>query len=188
MLLAEQVEDATNGLLSTLSSSLLCTTADPDCRVEAYPCERRTLETMRELASNALCWRGSRQADTVLAVPCPFYSWKRVFQTHPANCYRTICPGPCDSQPCQNGGTCIPEGVDRYHCLCPLAFGGEVNCGMYIPGSPKTDSVEAGKAWLYPPFVPCYLLSRKQLVKFQPTSFPRSPLFCPVMQPQVPCD
>lgn len=128
VLLAEQVEDATNGLLSTLSSSLLCTTADPDCRVEAYPCERRTLETMRELASNALCWRGSRQADTVLAVPCPFYSWKRVFQTHPANCYRTICPGPCDSQPCQNGGTCIPEGVDRYHCLCPLAFGGEVNC------------------------------------------------------------
>lgn len=39
--------------------------------------------------------------------------------------------GPCDSQPCQNGGTCIPEGVDKYHCLCPLAFGGEINCGMY---------------------------------------------------------
>nr|BAE26210.1 unnamed protein product [Mus musculus] len=128
VLLAEQVEDATNGLLSTLSSSELCTTADPDCRVEPHPCERRTLETVRELAGNALCWRGSRQADTVLALPCPFYSWKRVFQTHPANCYRTICPGPCDSQPCQNGGTCIPEGVDRYHCLCPLAFGGEVNC------------------------------------------------------------
>lgn len=38
--------------------------------------------------------------------------------------------GPCDSQPCQNGGTCIPEGPDRYRCLCPLAFGGEANCGM----------------------------------------------------------
>ncbi|XP_038171717.1 von Willebrand factor A domain-containing protein 2 [Arvicola amphibius] len=128
VLLAERVEDATNGLLSTLSTSALCTSADPDCRVEAHPCERKTLETIRELAGHALCWRGSRQTDAVLAVRCPFYSWKRVFQTHPGTCYRTICPGPCDSQPCQNGGTCIPEGVDRYHCLCPLAFGGEVNC------------------------------------------------------------
>ncbi|XP_040598262.1 von Willebrand factor A domain-containing protein 2 [Mesocricetus auratus] len=128
VLSAEQVEDATNGLLSALSSSALCTPADPDCRVEAHPCERKTLETVRELAGDALCWRGSRQADGVLAARCPFYSWKRVLQTHPATCYRTTCPGPCDSQPCQNGGTCIPEGVDRYRCLCPLAFGGEVNC------------------------------------------------------------
>ncbi|XP_021486656.1 von Willebrand factor A domain-containing protein 2 isoform X2 [Meriones unguiculatus] len=128
VLLAEQVDDATNGLLSTLSGSALCTTADPDCRVEAHPCERKTLQTVRELAGNALCWRGSRRVDSVLALRCPFYSWKKVFQTHPATCYRTICPGPCDSRPCQNGGTCIPEGVDKYHCLCPLAFGGEVDC------------------------------------------------------------
>ncbi|KAM5139506.1 von Willebrand factor A domain-containing protein 2 [Callospermophilus lateralis] len=128
VLLAEQVEDATNGLLSTLSSSALCSPADPDCRVEAHPCERKTLETIQELTDGALCWRGSRQADAVLAVRCPFYSWKKVLLTHPATCYRTICPGPCDSQPCQNGGTCIPEGLDRYHCLCPLAFGGEANC------------------------------------------------------------
>nr|XP_045000512.1 von Willebrand factor A domain-containing protein 2 [Jaculus jaculus]XP_045000516.1 von Willebrand factor A domain-containing protein 2 [Jaculus jaculus]XP_045000522.1 von Willebrand factor A domain-containing protein 2 [Jaculus jaculus] len=128
VLSAEHVEDATNGLLSTLSSLDLCTTAVPGCRVEAHPCERKTLETTRELAGNALCWRGSRWADAVLAVRCPFYSWKRVFLTHPATCYRTTCPGPCDSRPCQNGGTCIPEGLDRYHCLCPLAFGGEANC------------------------------------------------------------
>ncbi|XP_047409254.1 von Willebrand factor A domain-containing protein 2 isoform X2 [Sciurus carolinensis] len=128
VLSAEQTEDATNGLLSTLSSSGLCSTAAPDCRVEAHPCERKTLETVRELADNALCWRGSRRADAVLALRCPFYSWKRVLLTHPATCYRTTCPGPCDSQPCQNGGTCIPEGLGRYHCLCPLAFGGEANC------------------------------------------------------------
>uniref|UniRef100_A0A8C0WXP0 von Willebrand factor A domain-containing protein 2 n=1 Tax=Castor canadensis TaxID=51338 RepID=A0A8C0WXP0_CASCN len=128
VLLAEQVEDATNGFLSTLGSSNLCTPAAPDCRVEAHPCERKTLETIRELAGNALCWRGFRQADAVLASRCPFYSWKRVFLSHPTTCYRTTCPGPCDSQPCQNGGTCIPEGLDRYHCLCPLAFGGEANC------------------------------------------------------------
>ncbi|XP_012628006.1 von Willebrand factor A domain-containing protein 2 [Microcebus murinus] len=128
VLLAEQVADATNGLLSTLSRSGICTAASPDCRVGAHPCERRTLETVRELAGNALCWRGSRRTNAVLATLCPFYSWKKVFLTHPATCYRTTCPGPCDSQPCQNGGTCVPEGLDRYHCLCPLAFGGEAHC------------------------------------------------------------
>lgn len=54
-------------------SVCLCLSSDPDCRVEAHPCERKTLETVKELAGNALCWRGSRQADSVLAVPCPFY-------------------------------------------------------------------------------------------------------------------
>lgn len=58
---------------------LLCPRAvDTDCRVEAHPCERRTLETIRELADSALCWRGSRQADAVLAVPCPFYRFVHV--------------------------------------------------------------------------------------------------------------
>uniref|UniRef100_A0A7N9CIV2 von Willebrand factor A domain-containing protein 2 n=1 Tax=Macaca fascicularis TaxID=9541 RepID=A0A7N9CIV2_MACFA len=128
VLLAEQVEDATNGLFSTLSNSAICSSTTPDCRVEAHPCERRTLEMVREFAGNAPCWRGSRRAPAVLAAHCPFYSWKRVFLAHPATCYRTTCPGPCDSQPCQNGGTCVPEGLDGYQCLCPLAFGGEANC------------------------------------------------------------
>lgn len=39
--------------------------------------------------------------------------------------------GPCDSQPCRNGGTCVPEGLDRYHCLCPPAFREEANCGTF---------------------------------------------------------
>ncbi|XP_040848427.1 von Willebrand factor A domain-containing protein 2 [Ochotona curzoniae] len=128
VLLAEQADDATNGLLSTLAHSALCTIHAPDCRVEAHPCERRTLQTVRELAGSAPCWRGSRRTDAVMAAHCPFYSWKRVFLSHPATCYRTICPGPCDVHPCQNGGTCVPEGPDRYHCLCPPAFAGEANC------------------------------------------------------------
>ncbi|CAO2585923.1 von Willebrand factor A domain-containing protein 2 [Lemmus lemmus] len=128
VLLAEQVEDATNGLLSTLSASALCTSADPDCRVKAHPCERKTLETIRELAGHALCWRGSRQADAVLAVRCPFYSYALYSVPVFLPLMGISLTGPCDSQPCQNGGTCIPDGVDRYHCLCPLAFGGEVNC------------------------------------------------------------
>ncbi|XP_027448303.2 von Willebrand factor A domain-containing protein 2 isoform X2 [Zalophus californianus] len=128
VLMAEQAEDATNGLLSTLSKSAVCTVASPDCKVQPHPCERKTLETVRELVGSAPCWRGSRGTDAVLAALCPFSSWKRVFLTHPATCYRTTCPGACDSQPCQNGGTCVPEGRDRYHCLCPPAFGGEANC------------------------------------------------------------
>ncbi|XP_036295006.1 von Willebrand factor A domain-containing protein 2 [Pipistrellus kuhlii] len=128
VLMAEQVEDAANGLFSALSSSDVCAFASPDCRVQPHPCERKTLETVRELVGSGLCWRGSRGTEGVLAAPCPFFSWKRVFLTHPATCYRTTCPGPCDSQPCQNGGTCVPEGLDRYHCLCPPAFREEANC------------------------------------------------------------
>ncbi|XP_037661182.1 LOW QUALITY PROTEIN: von Willebrand factor A domain-containing protein 2 [Choloepus didactylus] len=128
VLFAEQAEDATNGLFSTLGSSAVCTITSPDCQVEPHPCVRRTLEMVREHAGSAPCWRGSQRTNAVLAALCPFYSWRRVFLTHPATCYRTTCPGPCDSQPCQNGGTCVSEGLDGYHCICPLAFGGEANC------------------------------------------------------------
>ncbi|PKU31745.1 von willebrand factor a hypothetical protein [Limosa lapponica baueri] len=37
-------------------------------------------------------------------------------------------PEPCDSQPCQNGGTCVPVGLDKYHCLCPVGYGGDIHC------------------------------------------------------------
>lgn len=40
---------------------------------------------------------------------------------------------PCDSQPCQNGGTCVPEGLDKYHCLCPVGYGGGTHCGRCQP-------------------------------------------------------
>ncbi|XP_047618066.1 von Willebrand factor A domain-containing protein 2 [Phacochoerus africanus] len=139
VLMAEQVEDAANGLFSSLSSSAICTVTSPDCKVQPHPCERKTLETVRELAGHAPCWRGSRGTDAVLAALCPFSSWKRVFLSHPATCYRTTCPGPCDSQPCQNGGTCVPEGPDRYHCLCPPAFRGEADCAPKLSVECRVD-------------------------------------------------
>lgn len=40
---------------------------------------------------------------------------------------------PCDSHPCQNGGTCVPEGLDKYHCLCPVGYGGGIHCGRCQP-------------------------------------------------------
>lgn len=95
--------------------------------------------------------------------------------------------GPCDSQPCQNGGTCIPEGVDRYHCLCPLAFGGEVNCGMYA-WTPGLTHWQQARPGLTLPVVPCSLLSRKQLEEFQPTFFPHSPRIRCMVWPQALCD
>ncbi|XP_027707489.1 von Willebrand factor A domain-containing protein 2 isoform X2 [Vombatus ursinus] len=128
MLSAEHVDDATNGLYSTLSSLAICNATAPGCRIEPHLCERKTLETIREVTGNSLCWRGSKKNNAVFSSLCPFSSWKKVFITHLATCYRTVCPDPCDSQPCQNGGTCVLEGLDKYHCLCPIGFGGEANC------------------------------------------------------------
>ncbi|NWU64315.1 VWA2 protein, partial [Pterocles burchelli] len=127
VLFAGDADDAANGLYSTLTSSV-CSATAPGCKVESHPCERRTLETVKELAGNYVCWKGSKQPNAVQASLCPFYRWKRVLVKHPSRCFRTVCPDPCDSQPCQNRGTCVPEGLDKYHCLCPLGYGGDIHC------------------------------------------------------------
>ncbi|NXK50218.1 VWA2 protein, partial [Chauna torquata] len=127
VLFAGDADDAANGLYSTLTGSV-CSTVAPGCKVESHSCERRTLETVKELAGNYICWKGSKQQNAVHASLCPFYRWKRVLIKHASRCFRTICPEPCDSQPCQNGGTCVPEGLDKYHCLCPVGYGGDVHC------------------------------------------------------------
>ncbi|XP_059586113.1 von Willebrand factor A domain-containing protein 2 [Alligator mississippiensis] len=128
VLFAEHVDDATNGLYSTLTSSTICSAVSPGCKIESHPCERKTLETVKELAGNYMCWKGSKRQNAVHVSLCPFYSWKRVLIKHPSRCYRTTCPDPCDSQPCQNGGTCVPEGLEKYHCICPVGFGGDAKC------------------------------------------------------------
>uniref|UniRef100_A0A8B9NIW7 von Willebrand factor A domain containing 2 n=1 Tax=Accipiter nisus TaxID=211598 RepID=A0A8B9NIW7_9AVES len=107
VLFAGDADDAANGLYSTLTGSV-CSATAPGCKVESHPCERRTLETVKELAGNYMCWKG------FLLTPCLSLSWSRL--------------DPCDSQPCQNGGTCVPEGLDKYHCLCPLGYGGDIHC------------------------------------------------------------
>ncbi|XP_010115992.1 PREDICTED: von Willebrand factor A domain-containing protein 2, partial [Chlamydotis macqueenii] len=127
VLFAGDADDAANGFYTTLTGSV-CRAAAPGCKVESHPCERRTLETVKELAGNYVCWKGSKQPNAVRTSLCPFYSWKRVLIKHPSRCFRTVCPDPCDSQPCQNGGTCVPEGLDKYHCLCPVGYGGDIHC------------------------------------------------------------
>ncbi|XP_010563287.1 PREDICTED: von Willebrand factor A domain-containing protein 2 [Haliaeetus leucocephalus] len=127
VLFAGDADDAANGLYSTLTGSV-CSATAPGCKVESHPCERRTLETVKELAGNYMCWKGSKQPNAVHVSLCPFYRWKTVLIKHSSRCFRTVCPDPCDSQPCQNGGTCVPEGLDKYHCLCPLGYGGDIHC------------------------------------------------------------
>ncbi|XP_074764557.1 von Willebrand factor A domain-containing protein 2 isoform X2 [Athene noctua] len=99
MLFAGDADDAANGLYSTLTGSV-CSATAPGCKVESHPCERRTLETVKELAGNYVCWKGSKQPNAVQASLCPFYRWKRVLIKHPSRCLRTVCPAPKLSLEC----------------------------------------------------------------------------------------
>ncbi|XP_069837861.1 von Willebrand factor A domain-containing protein 2 [Dendropsophus ebraccatus] len=125
---AEHVDDAVNGLCSALSNASLCSSVPSGCSLRSFPCERKTLETLKELSGNYVCWRGAAGPGNVFAGRCPFYSWKRYYSRHEAQCLRSVCPDPCDSQPCKNGGTCIPDDMDRYHCVCPAGFAGDSEC------------------------------------------------------------
>ncbi|OWK56979.1 von Willebrand factor A domain-containing protein 2 [Lonchura striata] len=71
LLFAGDADDAANGLYSTLSDPV-CTATTPGCKVESHPCERRTLETVKELAGSYVCWKGSKRPNAVQASLCPF--------------------------------------------------------------------------------------------------------------------
>lgn len=42
------------------------------CQVETFPCERKTLETVKEFHGNFMCWKGSKGYSTYTSL-CPHY-------------------------------------------------------------------------------------------------------------------
>ncbi|XP_070610108.1 von Willebrand factor A domain-containing protein 2 [Erythrolamprus reginae] len=131
-LFAEDTDDASNGLYTMLTHSDICNAAFLGCRAESHPCERKTLERVKELVGNYFCWKGSQSGNIVRTSLCPYYNWRNIFIKYPSMCYRTICSDPCYSHPCQNGGTCIQQGLEGYRCVCPVEFGGDSNCAPNI--------------------------------------------------------
>ncbi|KAG9462185.1 hypothetical protein GDO78_014762, partial [Eleutherodactylus coqui] len=125
---AEHVDDGINGLSSALSNTSLCSAVPAGCIIQSFPCERKTLETVKELTGNYKCWRGTAGPSHVTTGRCPYYSWRRFYSRHEARCHRSVCPDPCDSQPCKNGGACIPDDTERYRCVCPAGFTGDSEC------------------------------------------------------------
>ncbi|XP_026171281.1 von Willebrand factor A domain-containing protein 2 isoform X2 [Mastacembelus armatus] len=124
---AEHFNDALNGLYTTLSTFSVCNATPAGCQVESFPCERKTLETMKELQGNFMCWKGSKGYSPYTSV-CPYYRYNKVYKRHQTVCHRTICPEPCDSQPCLNGGTCVSDGPESYRCVCLPGYGGDPHC------------------------------------------------------------
>ncbi|XP_061611482.1 von Willebrand factor A domain-containing protein 2 isoform X2 [Phyllopteryx taeniolatus] len=124
---AEHFYDAVNSLCTTLTANSFCNATPAGCQVEAFPCERKTLETVKELQGNFMCWKGSKGYFPHTSL-CPYYRYKKAYKRHASICQRTICPDPCDSQPCLNGGTCVSAGPEDYTCVCPPGYGGDPHC------------------------------------------------------------
>ncbi|XP_061564976.1 von Willebrand factor A domain-containing protein 2 [Cololabis saira] len=124
---AEHFHDAVNGLYTTLNTFSVCNATPAGCHMESFPCERKTLETEKQLQGNFMCWKGSKGYSPYTSL-CPYYRYTKVYKKHPTVCHRTICSDPCDSQPCLNGGTCVSEAPESYSCVCPPGYGGDPHC------------------------------------------------------------
>lgn len=124
---AEHFQDAVNGLYTTLSMFSFCNTTPAGCQAESFPCMRKTLETVKELQGNFMCWKGSKGYSPYTSL-CPYYRYSKVYRRHKTVCHRTICSDPCESQPCLNGGTCVSEGLERYRCVCPPGYESDPHC------------------------------------------------------------
>ncbi|KTG35083.1 hypothetical protein cypCar_00018882 [Cyprinus carpio] len=106
---AEHFSDAVNGLFTTLTTSSVCTAVPSGCKVESYPCVQKTLETVKELQGNFMCWKGSKGYLPYTSL-CPHYRYNKVYRQHPVVCHRTICPAPILSFDCSVDVLFLLEG------------------------------------------------------------------------------
>ncbi|XP_060685537.1 von Willebrand factor A domain-containing protein 2-like [Hemiscyllium ocellatum] len=129
---AAHYNDAVNGLYTTLTQSTVCSDVHPACKVVSQFCQRTTVNAEKKYLGRHICWKGNidglKGHGKPMATFCPSYTWKRTYSQIQTRCIRTLCPDPCDSGPCRNGGTCVSETVDEYSCLCPLGYGGDKHC------------------------------------------------------------
>uniref|UniRef100_A0AAV2LGR2 von Willebrand factor A domain-containing protein 2 n=1 Tax=Knipowitschia caucasica TaxID=637954 RepID=A0AAV2LGR2_KNICA len=96
---AEHFTDAINGLYTTLSTFSVCDATPSGCHVESFPCERKTLETVKTLQGKFMCWKGSKGFSVSTSL-CPFYSYTKTYQRHPTVCHRTLCAAPAVALDC----------------------------------------------------------------------------------------
>nr|XP_046232628.1 von Willebrand factor A domain-containing protein 2 isoform X3 [Scatophagus argus] len=106
---AEHFYDAVNGLHTTLSTFSVCNATPQGCQVESFPCERKTLETVKELQGNFMCWKGSKGYSPYMSL-CPHYRYNKVYKRHQTVCHRTICPAPAMSLDCSVDLLFLVEG------------------------------------------------------------------------------
>lgn len=100
---AEHFYDAVNGLYTTLATFSVCNStpaggnnpffffqhfsipvhptlpfSSAGCQIESFPCERKTLETVKELQGNFMCWKGSKGYSPYTSL-CPYYRQVSIF-------------------------------------------------------------------------------------------------------------
>lgn len=75
-----------------------------------------------------------------------------------------IAPDPCDSDPCQNGGTCTNLGDNNFECECAPGFGGDI-CEE---GNNPIHSLLIGVIWRI-----CFSYSEAHFENWTPCSYTR---------------
>lgn len=113
---------------------LISTMGSPGCHVHSLPCERKTLETVKELLGNFMCWKGTKGYSPYTSL-CPHYRrvgwvfffdwrWKRwlgVSAEKPPHSFTSDSfPKEAAAVPEWEGGGPMGEVICSLNCLCSV--------------------------------------------------------------------